>query len=203
MRSSCIVGVGVFLLSFVFAVSGECPAQMSGKYRTQGSAGTQWQAGGAMQEFKAQQQQKMQQYLAQYEKENKEFMATIAGMPKEAMLASLKEHILKQYDKTTAFRDQAFKEWRVFIGNQLNANPNMQQAMKDQMLARMDQDYQEQKAFFAGKLEEDKAFLDELKRDVSIAGQALSAKLQEFFQSQNDDAKEFLKSQQQKYQTAK
>ncbi|MCM8780931.1 MAG: hypothetical protein NC908_03290 [Candidatus Omnitrophica bacterium] len=166
-------------------------AQVTTNYRIQDSK--------EVQDFKAKQQQEMQNYLAQFEKENKEFVKTLAGMPRDKKILAVKDFILKQYNKNCLFRKKMYEEQRAFIQRQLNDNPNIQPFMKKRMLSRIDQDYQELKDFHAGKIKQDMEFLDWLLKDKSIDGQELDKKLQEFFKSQKADAQEFLSSQQQKY----
>lgn len=169
----------------------ECTAQMQMQNNMQGSQ--------EMQEFKSRQQQKMQEYMANFQEENNTFMMTLSSMQRDEKITAVRDFIRRQYDKNSAFRKQMYEEQRAFIQKRLNANPNIQQFMKDKMLSRIDQDYQELKAFHAGKINEDNEFLDSLLRDKSIDGQALNTKLQEFFQSQKTDAQEFLQRQQSKY----
>jgi hypothetical protein len=159
----------------------------------------QMQASQASQDFKAGQQQKAQQYMSGLEKENQEFMNTLWGLGREEKISAFRGFISKQYDKNCAFRKQMHEEQRAFFEKQLNANPNMQPFMKERMFSRMDQDYEEAKAFYAGKQEEDMAFLDGLLKDKSIDGQELNTKLQEFFKSQKAEGQKFAEDQQQKY----
>ncbi|MCM8827099.1 MAG: hypothetical protein NC904_06240 [Candidatus Omnitrophica bacterium] len=151
------------------------------------------------QEFKERQQKKMQDYLANFERENKEFVKTLEGMSREQKILAVKDFISKQYEKNCAFRKKMYEEQRSFIKKQLNKNPNMPKMMKERMLARIDEDYNELKDFHAKKIEEDMEFLDNLLKDSSIDGQELNNKLQEFFKGQKLDAQNFLNRQQRRY----
>lgn len=169
--------------------------QNNNQYGRQGSM----QNSAEMQNFKAQQEQKQQAYLAQYDKANQDFISKAMAMPKEQKIQAFKDFFNEQYKKNCAFRKDMHDSWRAFMLKQLDKNPYIQQAMKDQMLARIDQDYADAQKFYATKISEDMQFLDELLQDKSIDGQELNKKLQEFFQSQGKSGREFAAGQQQKY----
>ncbi len=195
---ACAVGI----LSLAVTQSGIC--QYSRQYGTQGSYGSQgsnnMQGSQEMQNFKAQQQQKSQAYLAKYDQENKEFMNSIAGLQKNDKIQAFRDFLNGQYQKNCAFRKQMHDEMRAFLQKQMDKNPNMQQMMKDRMLSRIDGDYEEAKTFYAGKIAEDMAFLDQVQQDKSIDGQELNTKLKDFFTAQGQSGRAFAQEQQQKYQ---
>jgi hypothetical protein len=183
--------VGFFAV--LFLPSQNCFAQMQMQQRMQGSP--------EVRDFKERQQKKMQDYLAKFQEENNAFMSTLAGMQRDQKIIAVRDFIRNQYDKNSAFRKQMYEEQRAFIQKRLNANPNVQPFIEEKMLSRIDRDYQELKAFHAGKIAEDMEFLAGLLKDKSIDGQELNTKLQEFFQSQKADAQQFLQNQQRKYKS--
>ncbi|MCM8774011.1 MAG: hypothetical protein NC820_04685 [Candidatus Omnitrophica bacterium] len=186
--------VFVFLSGFIFSLGLLIGQSFSQNYRwgLQNSPETE--------AFKERQQKKMQDYLANFERENKEFVRTLEGMSRDKKILAVKDFISKQYDKNCAFRKKMYEEQRSFIKKQLNKNPNMPKMMKDRMLTRIDEDYQELKDFHAKKIKEDMEFLDNLLKDKSIDGEELNSKLQEFFKGQKLDAQNFLNRQQRRYQ---
>ncbi|MBN1914039.1 MAG: hypothetical protein JW788_06535 [Candidatus Omnitrophica bacterium] len=157
------------------------------------------QGSAQMQEFKARQQKKSQDYLAKYDKENNEFMNSVGGLGKQEKIQAFRDFLSGQYEKNCAFRQEMHDDWRAFMQGQLDKNPNMQSYMKEQMLSRIDQDYEEARDFYAGKIEEDMQFLDQLSEDKSIDGQELNVRLKEFFQAQGASGREFAQGQQEKY----
>ena len=183
------------LIIFSLAIPQHCAGQYSRQYNTQYNK--QWAQ--EMQNFKAQQEQKSKNYLAQYDKENGEFMSTVGMMQKEEKIMAFRNFLSGQYDKNCAFRKEMYDEYRAFLQKQLDRNPNMQPFMKEQMLSRIDQNYKEATEFYAGKIKEDMEFLDQMLKDKSIDGQELNTKLKEFFESQGAAGRAFAEGQQQQY----
>jgi hypothetical protein len=194
MKQGYIIWFTVVFIGNIFfflAIPKQCLGQAQGQYGMQGSQEAQ--------DFKAQLQQKRQQFMSEFEKEKEEFTNTLWGLPRDKKILAEKGFLSKQYDKNCAFRKQVYEEQCAFLQEQLNANPNMQPFMKEKMLSRIGQDYEEAKAFYAAKQEEDMLFLDGLLKDKSIDGEELNTKLQEFFKSQEADSQKFLEGRQQKY----
>jgi len=192
----CIIVCTINLLLYYLAL----PRQCLGQWQPQ-SQSSSMQGSKEMQDFKARQQEKAKQYMSTLEKENQEFVNSLQGLGKEETISEYKDFISKQYDKNCAFRKQMNAEYRAFFEKQLNKNPNMQQSTKDRILSRIDQDYEEAKAFYAKKQEEDMEFLDGLLKDKSIDRQELNTKLQEFFKSQEAAGRDFAEKQKQKYRS--
>ncbi len=189
-RTGFLAARGISALCFMLMFLSDC--------RAQGPEGYGMQSSGEAQNFKARQEEKMRQYLERFNQENQAFLPTLAPMGRNEKLKAVKTFISKQYRQNSDFRKKMYEEQRAFLQERFKANPHVQPAMKERMLSRINQSYADMKAFHEGKFREDTAFLDGLIKDISLDGQELNTALQEFFQSQKADARDFLESQQQK-----
>ena len=184
---------GTFVWAVCLCVNSYAAANRSTSMNQSGSGSPE------MQQFKAQQQQKIQEYLDQLNRNGKIFMQSLAGKSKDQILEELKVFKTEQYYKNSAFRQQMHEEQKAFISKRFDENPNANTAMKDRMLNRIDQDFEDLKAFHAGKHEENMEFIDRLAADESMQGEKLMSTIQDFFKSQKADAKAFLQQQQSRY----
>ena len=150
--------------------------------------------GGSMQMGKlfSQQQARLQEFLAEEAAEGKEFMNSMQGKPKSELIQALKEFKTRQYEKNSAFRQQMHEERIAAFDNAMAERPGARPEMREHALARFTKSYEEFKAFFAGKHQENMDFLDKVGADSSLEGQALNEKLQAFFQAQKESAKAFM-----------
>jgi predicted secreted protein len=149
----------------------------------------------ALQEFKYAQHKKSKEYTERGDEETKAFLKSIAGKSKENMLSAIKEFKTGHYIQNCAFREKMYQDWRAFVERLLDSSPNTSPAMKERILAQVNQDYEELKAFHVQKQEENMAFIDKLKCDDSIKEEELTKALQDFFQSQKADAEKFIEQQ--------
>ncbi|MDD3145779.1 MAG: hypothetical protein PHD82_00635 [Candidatus Riflebacteria bacterium] len=179
----------LFTGTFLLLNAGESIAQPA----MNGGAGMR-QAGGGMQmgALRTAQQQKLQDFLAAEEAEGKEFMESMAGKPKSELITALKDFKTRQYEKNTAFRQQLQEERLATLEAGFAARPGANPAMKEHALSRFSENYEEIKAFFAGKHQENMDFLDRVNSDATLDGQALNSELQRFFQGQKESAKAYM-----------
>ncbi len=155
-----------------------------------------------LEQFKLRQQKKSREYTEQLDRENEDFLKTLAGKSKEEKLEAIRIFKTGHYRKNCAFREKMYQERRARIEQQLGARPNMPLARKEQIFARIDRDYEELKAFHAQKQQENMSFIDALLKDSSIEGEKLAKAVQDFFKAQKADARKFLEDQQEKYQNS-
>ena len=137
--------------------------------------------------WQAQQQEKTQAFLAQEEADGKAFMASLAGKPKAEKLAAIRRFKTGQYERNCDFRDEMIQERRRgIVAAQASRAPGGGSGAGGGawLLKRMEANYEEMKAFFAGKHAENLAFLDKVAADASLDGPALDQALTAFFQAQ-------------------
>ncbi|NLI78198.1 MAG: hypothetical protein GX442_17405 [Candidatus Riflebacteria bacterium] len=165
----------------------------------QGRQGPRGMAGGMasdpeMQAFQQQQKAKTDQFMAELDQRAKEFMPTLAGLPKADKLAAVRAYKTDYFQRNSAFRLEMHQAHRAFVAQRMAARGMPPQAQAT-MLGRIDASYAEFVAFHEKKHQENMAFLDGLEKDPALDGPALDKALADFFKSQKEDARKFLEEQ--------
>jgi len=153
-------------------------------------------------QFKLEQQKKSREYTEQLDRENEAFLKTLAGKSKEEKLEAIRVFKNEHYRKNCAFREKMYQGRRAFIEELIAGRTNMPPERKKQMLANIDKDYEELKAFHVQKQQENMDFIDTLLKDHSIDAEKLTQAMQDFFKAQKADAQKFLEDQQEKYRNS-
>lgn len=183
-----IVGLLVICFSF-FACSGVSAQgyqnRRSGRTNTSGSDEE-------LQAFKEEMQKKSAAHMEKVNQEAQDFLKTLSGKSREEILDAVRDYKTDYYNKNCAFREEMQQERMGFFNKRFDANPNMSQEMKDRMVSRLQQQYEELQAFHVQKHAENLAYIDQIEADTSLQGQEMMQAIQEFFQSQKDDAREFM-----------